>query len=505
MRQGLDNIDNHMHFTARAIFFFILFQFAVSPHVWAESNLGVLTPEMEQEILLEIQQNSEQLKDVLAPFTKKGIYSLSQMVEIALQDNREMLIQEQEVRIASEQISKSRSAILPFSNLTFTQTQYEDRSPTLSFDENGFSSVTPDTPDIKSSYKSELSLGYRFSWSNWVRESQSETNYELKQKNLDRTRNDTLLQLRKAYFELIRQNYALRVFRDSVVRAKEHLNIVTARVELGKQANVEMLEARRVLEQARQDLHRGFFARQQASTDLAILLDWHPLSVYQIELRFPQEEPGFVVNNLAISEQYVQTALTSHPEVQELHLQEKLIEQSVSIAKADFWPTVTLSTGYSWNDDASFTTEEQKRTWSLVAQVNVPLFNGFQHSASLNESLLKREQMRHQSARLYSLTIKESVNLLSEIQLNANAIRIGKLQLQIAEDAYKIQKDLFGVGRGTIADLADQSLSLTQAQLSIIQNRYSYNTSLAKLENMLAQSLDWSKPAEEQAFINPNK
>ncbi len=464
----------------------------------AQPVTQILSAETEREILLELQQDPDQLESFRDTYRKDGVYTLSMMVEEALKANQTVLLQRDELLISEEGVVQSRSSLLPSANFSMSFDRRESRN-------TGFSvfgeSANSDDTSIDNTYTNNLSLSYRFSWGDWIRYGQSRTNQSIERTNLHRTKDDIIFQVLSTYFDLIQRNHALRVFKDAVDRSKEQLRIASDQFSVGKLRQVDVLEARQALEQARQDLLEGFFDRQTTRTDLAILANWHPLSVYQIDMRFPQEEPGFRVNDPEVQQKYIDKLLESQPQLQELQLQIESSDQSIEAARSNFYPTVTLSTGYNWTDEDGFTTEEDKRLWNLNATLTVPLFDGFRDASGLEEASLRKQQAQLRLEQARSQLSQSVIDSLRTVNETANAIEIAKTQVSVATEVYNIENNLFQIGRATSSDLAEKSLELTRAELVLIQSRFAYNQALARLEQTLSLSLDWSKPAGAQTIF----
>ena len=411
------------------------------------------------------------------------MYSLEKMIALGIEENLDLMTEQTTLKISSEEQTQANSPLWPSATVSMTQSQTEASS-----------GITTD------SFSTTLNAGYTFSWYNWILSRQSKTSYSMQEVKLSQIKNQIIFQIRAAYFELIRQNYSLRVLKDAFDRTKERLKVVQDGFELGQRPELELLEAQQSQEQARQDLLSSFFSRQQASSNLAILLNWDPLITYQIELRFPQESIGFLARDPKIVDAYLEKILPIHPDIRQQELAIQQTEEAVDLARSSFAPTLGISAGYTWSDDA-FTLEEEKRSRSLSLTFNLPLFNGFQHSSTLQKANFNVEKTRLQYQKIRSLAIKEVVDVLTDVNQAASSIDVAQLQVQAAEKAHNIQKDLFQIGRVTNSDLEEKSLALTKAKLQWLQRLYDYNLSLANFEKVITIPLDWSKVAEEQTFL----
>jgi outer membrane protein TolC len=131
-----------------------------------------------------------------------------------------------------------------------------------------------------------------------------------------------------------------------------------------------------------------------------------------------------------------------------------------------------------------------KKLWwqypiSLGAQISIPIFAGFSKTNQLREVRNQRAQLdvqRDYAERGVKLQVQQSINTL----LTARETMLSnELTVEQAQKAYEISYTRYSAGAGTILELNNSLLTLTQAQLNYSQAIYDYLSAHAAYEKAL--------------------
>jgi outer membrane protein TolC len=128
-------------------------------------------------------------------------------------------------------------------------------------------------------------------------------------------------------------------------------------------------------------------------------------------------------------------------------------------------------------------------TWigsaSVGLQLTVPLFAGM---TKVNQA--KQVEMAIKGLEIQREYAKDGLNL--QVKAAINSMNAAKEQLIVNKDAikqaqrgYEIAKVRYQVGSGTILELNDSELSLTQASLNLQQSLFNFLSSQANLEKVM--------------------
>ena len=136
------------------------------------------------------------------------------------------------------------------------------------------------------------------------------------------------------------------------------------------------------------------------------------------------------------------------------------------------------------------TTENQSKFWwqypiNVGAQISIPLFAGFSKTNQIKAIRNQRAQLdvqRDYAERGVKLQVQQSVNTLLTAR---ETMLANELTVEQAQKAYEISYTRYSAGAGTILELNNSLLTLTQAQLNYSQAIYDYLSAHAAYEKAL--------------------
>lgn len=142
---------------------------------------------------------------------------------------------------------------------------------------------------------------------------------------------------------------------------------------------------------------------------------------------------------------------------------------------------------------------DQKLWWqypiSLGAQISIPIFSGFSKTNQLREVRNQQAQLeiqREYTERGIMLQVQASVNNLLTAR---ETMMANELTVEQAQKAYDIALTRYNAGAGTILELNNSQLTLTQAQLNYSQSIYDYLSAHAEYEKALG--VDYAAEGED--------
>jgi outer membrane protein TolC len=133
---------------------------------------------------------------------------------------------------------------------------------------------------------------------------------------------------------------------------------------------------------------------------------------------------------------------------------------------------------------------DQSKFWwqypiNIGAQISIPIFAGFSKTNQIKAIRNQRAQLdvqREYAERGVKLQVQQSINTLLTAR---ETMLANELTVEQAEKAYQISYTRFGAGAGTILELNNSLLTLTQAQLNYSQAIYDYLSAHAAYEKAL--------------------
>ena len=256
------------------------------------------------------------------------------------------------------------------------------------------------------------------------------------------------------------------------------------------------------LEAATQDLvAQSQLTATQANNNLQLAI----LSMTQLlELESPE---GFSVvrpeissvgrDIIATPDDIYADALATKPEIQAQQLRLRATENSIKIAQAGYYPTLSFSAGLGSNyyktsgfkaDDFS---TQMKNNFSqyLGFNLNIPIFNRFQTRNSVRSAKLDRENQTLQLDNTKKALYKE----IQQVYYNAVAANqklTSSLQAsESSETAFRLTQAKYEQGKSTITEFNEAKNNWLKSESDLTQARYEYLYQLALIRFYSGQTL----------------
>jgi outer membrane protein TolC len=164
------------------------------------------------------------------------------------------------------------------------------------------------------------------------------------------------------------------------------------------------------------------------------------------------------------------------------------LEKSLELYRAQYYPTIAITGSYmymSMNNDFRFGDYLWNPTSSITLNISIPIFDGFKKRSDIRQTRVSLQQMRYQRediVRNLKLSISNDISNMSNYVEQVLSTKDVVVQ---AQKGYEISRKLYDTGMGTLLDLNDAQLGLTQASLAYNQAIYNYLSSKADLDKTL--------------------
>jgi outer membrane protein TolC len=181
----------------------------------------------------------------------------------------------------------------------------------------------------------------------------------------------------------------------------------------------------------------------------------------------------------------VQDALASHPHRREADLHVQLADNARRTARAAWWPTVGLHSGWEFN---GATIGDQQSSWLVGAEVRINLFRGFAdtaRAAEASQALLRANAEHERVERRIEVDVRAAFAQLAAARARREA---GRAALTQARESQRIIRDRYDGGLATVTDVlraAEATLSAesraTAADLEVILQTVALDRALGRL------------------------
>jgi len=402
-------------------------------------------------------------------------YVLEDLYRIALEKAERIKISEEDLFIAERGKDKALSALLPtlsaFGEYKRYSEKKESNTPLGSF-------ITQ--PEKSSTYgvrlDQSLSLGGREIISLQI----SRTGIESGRYNLYAAKEDYLLNVSSAYFDVLKAAKAVEIAKANLERLSKHRDASNARLKAGEATKTVVLRAEAELSGARSEMLKSENGLKLAKTVLARIAGIDG----EYSIREPIDNSLYktgIEDNQSF-ESFKETALNERAEIKSNSLQKKIAEDQVKFAKGSFMPTLSVAGVYlKMDEDPSSSFSNTKSVYGALS-LNFPFFEGGLRRAEVREALSKKRQAEFALEDLKKTINIDVENACLDVKTQAGILKSLEDQMTFAKDNYNAVSKQFEYGLANSLDVMDANTLLVTSERQLSEAKYNHQLSLLKLK-----------------------
>ena len=292
-------------------------------------------------------------------------------------------------------------------------------------------------------------------------------------------------QVKKGYYGVLLASDSYRVFKESYDNAMENYLDIKRKFEQGIVAEYDLIRANVTVKNSEPNM-------LQAENAL-VLAKWQLKALLGMDLDINIECKGQLTDfekDLFGDFLSTDTTLANNTDLKQMDLQAKQLVKTLTMQKFDYLPTLSLTGLYQWtamNNDFKFK-DYRWNPYSMVGvSLSIPIFSGGSKFYKIKQTRNSLEQLnlqREDTQRNLQLAIKQYIDNMNTCVKRFDASQKGVEQ---AERGYMISQKRYDTGAGTLLEMNDSELALTQAKLNFNQAIYDYMVAKADLEKVLGQ------------------
>ena len=182
------------------------------------------------------------------------------------------------------------------------------------------------------------------------------------------------------------------------------------------------------------------------------------------------------------------------PSLQGLGKTIKSAEEKVKSRYASFLPTLSAFGSWSYGGGSNehiFVNNDELDNYSAAGlKVSIPIWEGGEKQAQLNQSKADKEIAVLKRKQLERNLLLELKKAFLEYEQYKNNFKANIDAVNLAEESFKQQQEMFASGQVTLTDLNDSELLLTNQRLNKEMTLFYINVTLAKIEKLIAGHYD---------------
>lgn len=181
----------------------------------------------------------------------------------------------------------------------------------------------------------------------------------------------------------------------------------------------------------------------------------------------------------------ISIALNHNPAIKNARYNYGISESNVGVARSEFFPTVGVGTGYSYNTTSSSKINTDTNAYTVQATLNQLLWNFGRTNANIKMQkfyLIADEYNFYNTVRETTFNVKQKYY---EVLAARATVLINKAYVQINERNYQRTKAYFDEGIKSKIDLVNAEVTLSDSKIQLVQAENSYKNSLVNLNNAM--------------------
>lgn len=408
--------------------------------------------------------------------------TLEQALEIALSENPTIKIADQEIEIKRYAKQGTYAKLYPQIDATATyQRVIEKQTMSMSLggqtqtikvgSDNSFNGgVTAAMPVINAQLWASLKV--------------SALDVELAVEKARSSRQDMVEQVTKAYYSALLAKESLAVYKSVYNNAVENNKNVKMRYDVGSVSEYDMIRSNVSVQNAEPNVF-------EAENSVMLTL-WQLKALLGLDLQMNIDVDGSLMDYKAtMDEAYSlsQLDLTQNTTMKQLELQEQMLDKALKITKLANVPTLSVNAAYLYTalgNDGRFGQKEAWNPYSYAGvQLNIPIFAGNAKRAATRKARLDLSNLQLQRENVERQLRVAMIQSLNSMQTSVKQFNSADATVAQAQRGYEIAVKRYEIGKGTLVEIDNSQLALTQAELSRNSSIYNFLTSKVALDKIL--------------------
>jgi outer membrane protein TolC len=413
------------------------------------------------------------------------VLTLDRAIALALEQNRDVMVAQNERYKAEAQINEAWAGALP--QITLSGQYMRNILPQVLFlPANTFFNPTDQTQVFALGANNAYSLGANIAQPLYNRKvgvalEIAHTYRDYINEAFHTTTQDVTLAVKKAYYGVLLCAKLVEANRQGLEIVRANCENIRSQYSHGNAAEYDLLRAEVELANTEPALisaeNNLLLARNALKTLLAIPLetDVDVTGEFTFEVVAPP-----------LLEESRKDALTNNPSIAGLRLRESLLEKNITVESSEYFPSLSLFGSYqfqSQDNTFNFNNYLWAKSMSVGLQLSFTIFNGFRTGARTEQASIEHEEARYQR-----LKAEEGLRVQvqsAELKMGESKKRIEGQQKNIeqAEKAVHIAQTRYRSGVGTQLELLDSQVAMTRAQTNYAQAIYDFLVARAEWSN----------------------
>lgn len=409
--------------------------------------------------------------------------TLDKALEIALSENPTIKVADEEIALKQTAYKETWQTLLPEVGLTGSW-QHTIQAAVMKLNDMEFKMGKDGTNTVAAVASVSLPI---FAPAVYKAMSMTKTDIELAAEKARASKQDLVNQVTKAYYQLMLAQDSHEVLKQSFAVAEENYNVVNAKYQQGSVSEFDKISAQVQMNSVKPNVISAANAVALSQLQLKVLMGITADVNLKIDDSLENYETSVFTNQM----EQTNEGLVNNTTMRQLDLNMKILQQNRKSLYTSFMPTLGAQLNYQYqslyNDNWNVFDYSWSGSSTLAFSLSIPLYR------ASNFTKLKTNRIQMNQLQQNRINVERQLNMqMQSYQKNMKAsseqVSSNKENVAQAKKAVEISGKRYEVGKGTVLELNNSQVQLTQAELTYNQSIYDYLVAKADLDLVLGRN-----------------
>lgn len=406
--------------------------------------------------------------------------TLDKAIELALSENPTMKVAEKEIELKEVSKTEAWQNLLPTVSLSGT-VAYNIKVAEIKTSMGSFKMGMDDSNTWNGALQVSLPL---YAPAVYKTMNLTESDLQLAVEKSRGSKIDLVNQVTKAYYQLMLAQDSYNVLNENYRLAETNFNIVNAMYGQGRVSEYDKISAEVQKNSAWPSVISGKNAVDIAKLQLKVLMG----ITADIDLVIDDNLKNHEAEMAMASKTEID--LTNNSTLRQIDLQGELLGKQRKLMKTSYLPTLALVGSYQYQSMSNTNWEVHNFNWSnassLTLSLNIPIFKA-SNQTQLKSNKIQQYQLAETRINTERMLSMQAQSYIDNMSKSAEQLESNKTAVELAKKGLEISQKRYDVGRGTILELTNSQVSLTNVKLSYNNTIYDYLVAKSELNKVLGK------------------
>lgn len=403
-----------------------------------------------------------------------NILTLSDCIKIGIENNLKIKMAEERINQAYLQKEISKKYLLPTLSTNFNYIYLGDNQPITFGNFPPIKFVENNEYTLKFTLNLPLFTGKRLE--NTYKA--SEELYEKSKIDYENEISNLILDIKKAYFNVLKAKKILDTSLKYKERLEKHLIDTKKMFEEGFVTKLDILKMELALKDAETKIIESENYLKLSKANLNYVLNRPIDNDFEIEdiLEEKIEKRDY--------SWWKDMALRERKEIKSFEKLISIYEKNIEIERSQLFPQIYFFFNYNFEKGTQTSREEWDTNWNTGILLTYDIWNWGQNKDRIKKRESEKKEIENQFLLLKNSIEIEVKNAYLNLISSENKIEQGRKEIEVAEETLRVAELLYKEGLSTITDVIDAMTSLYQARNNYYNYLYEYKVAYSELEKV---------------------